>query len=232
MPFTIVDIAVVIITVLSGLLASSRGLTREMFAIGGWIIAAVAAFYGAPALEPLLREAPVVGEKLAASCVLSMLTSFTIVLAIALAILSVFTPIISHIVLDSPLGSLDRFLGFLFGIARGILLLAIAFLIYTHFSGEVHWPPLDSALTRGMFEESAAMIQQNLPEAVPDWFGDKIDALMVNCGDLAPMNVGDAATGTEGAATDGTAATGTEPAAATGTGTATEGTAPTGTTGN
>ncbi|HSF94082.1 MAG TPA: CvpA family protein [Thermohalobaculum sp.] len=220
MPFTIVDIAIVVITVLSGLLASSRGFTREMFAIGGWIVAAVAAFYGAPVLEPLLREAPVVGEKLAASCVLSILSAFTIVLAIALAILSVFTPIISHIVLDSALGSLDRLLGFLFGVARGVLLIAVAFLIYTHFSGEVRWAPLDNATLRALFEESATLIEQNLPEAVPEWFGEKVDALMVSCGDLAPT-LNEPATGTEGAATEGAATEG-----------AAEGTATTGTTGN
>lgn len=213
MPFTIVDIVLVVITLVSGLLASSRGLTREIFALGGWAIAAVAAYYGAPVLEPLLREVPVVGEKLAASCVLSILTAFTLVLAVALAVLSVFTPMISNFVLDSPFGAMDRLLGFLFGVARGVLLIAVAYLIYANFSGEVSWAPLDSALTRSMVEESATLIEQSLPESVPDWFGEKVDTLMLNCGDIAPSEIGGGGategTGTEGAGTGEPAAEGT-----------------------
>jgi len=221
MPFTLVDIAVVVIVLISGLLASSRGFTREAFAIGGWIVAAIAAFYAAPALEPILRETPVVGPKLAASCVLSMLVAFTIVLAIALAILSIFTPMVSNIVLDSALGGMDRLLGFLFGVARGVLLLAIAFLIYTHFSGELDWAPLQNAQTKVLFEETSVLIEQNLPDAVPEWFGGKIDALMVNCGDLAPVDGSGSATPDAAApAATGDAATGTATGTAPATGSA------------
>ena len=75
MDFTVVDAGVGVITFVSALLAYSRGLTREMFAIVGWVIAAVAAFYGAPLLEPLIRELPVVGKVLADSCIISMIAA-------------------------------------------------------------------------------------------------------------------------------------------------------------
>ena len=65
MEFTVVDAGVAVITLLSGILAYARGFTREMFAIAGWIVAAIAAFFLAPMLEPLIREAPVVGTYLA-----------------------------------------------------------------------------------------------------------------------------------------------------------------------
>jgi len=220
MDFTIVDAGVGVITFVSALLAYSRGFTREMFAIAGWVIAAVAAFYGAPALEPLIRELPVVGKVLADSCIISMIAAFTIVIAAALLVLSVFTPMIAGLVLDSPLGSLDRLLGFLFGIARGILLVAIAFLIYTEFSGAESGPPLDNAASRSIFEESSALIVQNLPANLSDWIGVQIDALMVNCGDALP-----AVTSPEA----GTVGTGSE-ATGTGTGTTGTGTTVTGTT--
>ena len=60
MHFTVVDGGVAVITLISAILAYSRGFTREVFAIAGWIIAIVAAFYLAPKLDPLIREAPVV----------------------------------------------------------------------------------------------------------------------------------------------------------------------------
>jgi membrane protein required for colicin V production len=219
MDFTVVDAGVGVITFVSALLAYSRGLTREMFAIVGWIIAAVAAFYGAPLLEPLIRELPVVGKVLADSCIISMIAAFTIVVAAALLVLSVFTPLVAGLVLDSPLGGMDRLLGFLFGLARGIFLIAIAFLIYTEFSGAETWPPLDNAASRSIFEETSALITQNLPENLSDWIGQRVDALMVNCGDAVPAatspETGNVGPGTE-APTTGTTGTGT-----TGTGTTT-----------
>jgi len=226
MDFTVVDAGVAVITLLSGMLAYSRGFTREMFAIGGWAAAAVAAFYLAPVLEPLIREAPVVGSYLAASCVISMIVAFTIVVAAALLILSMFTPLVSGLVLDSMLAPIDRMLGFLFGVLRGLVLIAVVFLIYTNLSGVEAWPPLDNAASRTVFVESAAVLEQSLPDAIPDWFGARIDALMVNCGDELPAatspEAGDVGNGT------GTNGTGTTTGAET-TGTGTTGT---GTTGN
>lgn len=186
MEFTIVDAGAGIIILVSGLLASSRGLTRELFALAGWIVAALAGFYAAPALDPIIRELPVVGPFLARSCVLSVATAFVIIVAIVLLVLSIFTPMIANVVLESAFGSLDRFLGFLFGLARGVLLLAIAFLLYTNLSGGESWPPLDTAASLSVFQDGATMIEQNLPASVPEWFGARVDALMVNCNEPVP----------------------------------------------
>ncbi len=231
MEFTVVDAGVAVIALLSGVLAYSRGFTREMFALAGWAGAAAAAYYIAPMLEPLIREAPVVGAYLAASCVISMVAAFTIVVAAALLILSMFTPLVSGLVLESMLAPIDRLLGFVFGIARGLVLIAVVFLIYTNLSGVEAWPPLDNAASRTVFEDSAAVLEQNLPDSIPDWFGQRIDALMVNCGDQLPAatspEAGDVGAGTTGAGTTDTGTTGTDT-----TGTDTTGTGTTGTTGN
>ncbi len=238
MDFTVVDAGVAVITLLSGMLAYSRGFTREMFAIGGWAAAAVAAFYLAPVLEPLIREAPVVGSYLAASCVISMIVAFTIVVAAALLILSMFTPLVSGLVLDSMLAPIDRMFGFLFGVLRGLVLIAVVFLIYTNLSGVEAWPPLDNAASRTVFEQTATILEQNLPDSIPDWFGARIDDLMVNCGAELPAatspeagNVG-AGTPTGIETTTGTTGTDSTGTDSTGTGTTGTGTTGTGTTGN
>ena len=213
MDFTVVDAGVAVIALLSGALAYGRGFTREMFALAGWAGAAVAAYYLAPMLEPLIREAPVIGSYLAASCVISIIAAFTIVVAVALLILSMFTPLVSGLVLDSMLAPIDRMLGFLFGLLRGLVLIAVAFLIYTNLSGVEAWPPLDNAASRTIFEESAAILEQSLPDSIPDWFGARIDDLMVNCGDELPAatspEAGDVGTGTTGTGTTDTGTTGT-----------------------
>jgi membrane protein required for colicin V production len=218
MDFTVVDAGVAVVALLSGILAYSRGFTRELFAIAGWIAAAVAAFYLAPMLEPLIREVPVVGTFLAASCVISMIAAFTLVVAAALLILSVFTPLISGLVLDSALGPLDRMFGFIFGIARGLVLIAIVFLIYTNLSGVEPWPPLDNAASRTIFVESSAVIEQSLPDGVPDWFSARIDALMINCDSAAPVDATPEAAPESGETPADTDNTGTAPAGTTGSG--------------
>ena len=217
MEFTIVDGAVAVITVISGLLAYSRGLTREVFAIGGWLLAALIAFYLSPVVEPLIRELPGVGKFLATSCVISMVAAFTLIVALSLMVLSVFTPLFSAAVLESPLAPIDRGLGFVFGIVRGVVLIAIGYLIYANLSGDVAWPPLDNAASKAIFDDTARLIQDNLPQSAADWFGGRIDALMANCGGDAATSAGqlpDLGTGTAPAATG----TGAETATPTGTG--------------
>lgn len=181
MQFTYVDAIVGVIILLSAFLAYSRGFTRELFAIGGWILAGFAAFYFAPMLEPLIRELPVVGEYLASSCVISMIAAFSLVVAAVLLVLAVFTPIFSSVILESALGPVDRVLGFLFGVARGVVLIAVAYLIYVNLSGDEIIPALENAASKPMFDEVAALIDQYRPSELPGWFSERIDALMAPC---------------------------------------------------
>ena len=186
MEFTFVDGAVALIIILSGVLAYSRGLTRELFAILGWIAAAVAALYFAPVVEPFMHEIPAVGDFFAGSCVISTIAAFTLIVALCLLILSVFSPFFAGVVADSALGFIDKILGFVFGILRGLLLIAVAFLVFVNLSAEETIPQLETAATRPLMEESAAVIENNLPDGVPAWFGDRIDALMTACRGPAP----------------------------------------------
>ncbi|MEM7505491.1 MAG: CvpA family protein [Pseudomonadota bacterium] len=201
MQFTLVDGGVAVVVLLSGILAYSRGLTREVFAIGGWIAAAALAFYLTPIVEPLMREAPFVGPFLADSCVISTIAAFTLIVAGALLVLSVFTPIFSSAVLESALGPIDRVLGFLFGVARGVLLVAVAYLIYTNIAtGTEEWPPLANAESRVIFDEIVARISAYLPDELPTWFTERVDALTGSCAGegITPATTeteGDAATG-------------------------------------
>lgn len=187
MQFTYIDAIVAAVTLLSGFLAYSRGFTREVFAIGGWVLAAVVALYLAPLVAPLVAEIPWLGEKLADSCLILMIAAFSIVVALALLILAVFTPIFASVVLESALGPVDRVLGFLFGIARGLLLVAVAYLLYQSFAGQEEFPALEEAATRQVFEEAAALIDEHRPREMPDWLGDRIAALTAPCeGDAVP----------------------------------------------
>ena len=181
MQFTYVDAIVAAVTLLSAFLAWSRGFTREVFAIGGWVLAAVIAFYVAPLVAPLVAEIPWIGAKLANSCLILMIAAFSLVVAAALLVLAVFTPLFASVVLESALGPLDRALGFLFGIARGIVLVAVAYLVYESFAGREELPALNNAATRGVFEEAGRLIDEYRPREMPDWLAERVAALTAPC---------------------------------------------------
>ncbi len=179
--FTIIDGVVAGVIVLSALLAYSRGLVREGMAIAGWIAAAVLAFLFAAQVEPLIKEIPVVGEFIADSCELGMIASFAVVFAVALIVVSFFTPIFSGLVQRSAVGGLDQGLGFLFGVARGILLVAIAFFVYDAVVTEQSFTMVDESRSALVFQQFSGRIQEQNPEAALGWVTRQYEALVGQC---------------------------------------------------
>lgn len=173
--FTIVDGVVLVIVAVSALLAYSRGFMREALAIGGWILAAIAAFYFAPQVEPLIKEVPILKDLVASSSQLSILAAFAAVFAVALIVLSIFTPLVSSVVQDSAVGPIDRGLGFLFGVARGVLLIAVALLVYQRM--DLNLVEVEEARSREVFEAATAELSKRLPTEVPEWARTRIDQL-------------------------------------------------------
>ncbi|NNE54162.1 MAG: CvpA family protein [Sulfitobacter sp.] len=181
--FTIIDGVVALVIVLSALLAYGRGLVREAMAIVGWVAAAVLAYLFAPRVEPLVRELPVVGEFLADSCELSVIGAFAIVFAVALIVVSLFTPLFSSVVQRSVLGGIDQGLGFVFGVARGILLVAIAFFVYQTVITGQQYTIVDESRSAVVFGRFTDEIEERDPEAALGWITSRYEALVGSCGE-------------------------------------------------
>ena len=180
--FTMIDGVVALVIVVSALLAYGRGLVRELMAIVGWVAAAVLGFMFAPQVEPLVREIPVVGEFLADSCELSIIGAFALVFAVALIVVSLFTPLFSSVVQRSAVGGVDQGLGFLFGVARGVLLVAIGFFVYnTVVTGETY-SVVDESRSAAVFSQLTSQIENSEPEQALGWITGKYEALVGNCG--------------------------------------------------
>ena len=130
----IVDLLVLIIILLSGTLAYFRGLVRESISIAGWIISALLAFNFANQAEPMLRSAPLIGEYLQKSCDISIILTFALLFIVCLIIFSILAPFLSSVIKRTYLKSIDRFLGFLFGLARGALIIIVLFITYDQFN--------------------------------------------------------------------------------------------------
>ncbi|WJH39530.1 CvpA family protein [Aliirhizobium terrae] len=119
MPITIFDGVVIGVTLFSAVLAMVRGFSREVLSIASWAGSVAAAYYLYPLVVPY-------AEKYTSDHRIAIAASAGIIFLIALIIISFITSRIADFIIDSRIGALDRTLGFLFGAARGILLLVIA----------------------------------------------------------------------------------------------------------
>ena len=179
--FTIIDGVVALVIVLSGLLAYSRGVVREGLAIAGWVVAAILAFMFAPQVQPLIKEIPYVGDFIAESCDLGMIGAFFAVLALGLIVASLITPLFSSVIQRSFLGGIDQGLGFLFGIARGILLVAVAYFVYETVVTAQDIAVIDDSRSARIFASLTGSVESQDPEAAVGWVQAKVDQLLGNC---------------------------------------------------
>jgi len=184
--FTIVDGVVAAVIVVSAILAYSRGLVREVMAIAGWVVAAILAFVLAPAAEPLVREIPYVGDFLQGSCELSIIAAFSAVFALALLVVSIFTPLFSTVVQRSALSGVDQALGFLFGALRGIVLVAAALLVYDRVVVAQTVPIVDDSRTMRIYAGVEADINAWVPENAPQWILTRYEELVGTCAAATP----------------------------------------------
>ncbi|PTE22985.1 CvpA family protein [Cereibacter changlensis] len=179
--FTIIDAVVAVVIVLSAILAYSRGVVREIMAIAGWVGAAVIAFLFAAAAQPLIKELPVIGEFLSDSCELSIIAAFAAVFALGLVVMSLFTPLFSSVIQRSALGGVDQGLGFLFGVLRGILLVAVAFIVYDRAMGTERVPVVDNSRSANVFASFQSGINDNIPSDAPGWIVARYEQLVSSC---------------------------------------------------
>ncbi|MEC7762868.1 MAG: CvpA family protein [Pseudomonadota bacterium] len=179
--FTIVDGIVALVILVSAILAYSRGFVREGMAIVGWVAAAVIAYLFAPRFVPLIKEIPVLRDFIAESCELSVIASFAGVLALALVVVSLFTPLFSSVIQRSALGGVDQALGFVFGVLRGILLVAIALIVYDNVVTSDTVAAVDNSRTAKVFARSTDNLNEQIPDDAPGWIVARYEELVSTC---------------------------------------------------
>lgn len=123
MPITVLDIILLVVMLISAMLAMIRGFMREILSIAAWITAAIATLYLYSRLLPMAKSY-FNNDIVAAGAVIGGVFLGT------LLIVSIVTVRISDMILDSRIGALDRTLGFLFGLGRGLIIVVVAFLFF------------------------------------------------------------------------------------------------------
>ena len=157
MPITLLDGILIAFTLVSAVLAMVRGFSREVLSIASWIAAGASAFFFYPLLTPLLKPY-IASEKIAQAA------AAAIIFFIALIIVTVITMKIADFIIDSRVGALDRTLGFVYGAARGILVVAVALLFFNWLVATNKPAWVTEAKSLPLLEAVAIRIQNLIPD--------------------------------------------------------------------
>jgi membrane protein required for colicin V production len=157
MPITLLDGILLGITLVSAVLAMVRGFSREVLSVVSWAAAAVAAYIFYKPVVPFL--APYISNE-----TIAQIAAAGLVFIITLIVVSIITMKIADFIIDSRIGALDRTLGFLFGAARGILLVVVAMLFFNWLVTENQPAWVAQAKSKPMIDELGAKLVALLPE--------------------------------------------------------------------
>jgi membrane protein required for colicin V production len=158
MPITLLDIVLILVMLVSGLLAMVRGFMREVLSIVAWVLAAGATLYAYSKLLPVAKQY-FNNDIVAAVAVIGG------VFLLTLLVVSVLTVRLSDMVLDSRVGALDRTLGFLFGLARGLVIVVVAFMFFSWLVPDRSQPEwVKSAKSRVVLTGTGQWLMSMLPE--------------------------------------------------------------------
>ena len=154
-----IDIIVGIVLLISSVFALIRGFVHEVLAIGGWILAALAALWGVFRVPKVHEIAHHFIEKDWLADVAAGVAIFLVVLIAT----SLITHWVARHVQRSALGSADRALGFAFGLVRGLVLCSLAYMVFVWLEPQ---PPdwFNEAKSLPIVKRCAELIQSLVPE--------------------------------------------------------------------
>ena len=123
-PLTIVDFVVLGILFISGVIAWHRGFLKETLSVSSWLVAALSAVFVWPITKPFARA-------LVQPSIVADILALVGVFFILLIPISFVSFRLSEMVRGSRAGPLDKSLGFVFGLGRGLLVVGLAYVIFS-----------------------------------------------------------------------------------------------------
>jgi len=172
-----VDIVVLVTLFLSGVLATFRGATREIMGLAGWFVAIVGSRFLQPLTTDLISD--YINNDSVAEIV-GFIAPFISIVFIWFILANIISPGLKKI----AFGALDRPLGFIFGILRGVIIIAVIYmtaLLVTRNEAALPETVLNSTsieptriVARMMARITPEDIRQAMEETIPE---QDIDAL-------------------------------------------------------
>jgi membrane protein required for colicin V production len=158
MPITILDLVLLAVMLISGLLAMVRGFMREILSIAAWGAAAGTTLYAFSKLLPTAKTY-FNNDTVASVVVVAGVFIGTLI------VVSIVTVRISDMILDSRIGALDRTLGFLFGLARGLLIVVVAYQFFNWLVQDKQQPDwVRMAKSRTVLDSTGEWLKGLLPD--------------------------------------------------------------------
>jgi len=168
----VVDLGVIAVVLISGALALWRGLVREVLSLAAWTGAVLITVYFYPSLRPWMH-AHIKNEFGA-----DVATGFSL-FCVALLILLPLGYFLSSFIRGRALTAIDRSFGFVFGIARGVLIVSLLFLVTLWVWPEKEREPeaLAQARSRPLLVSGAEAMKNLLPQEEMKKVTERLNAI-------------------------------------------------------
>ncbi|MEM7196143.1 MAG: CvpA family protein [Pseudomonadota bacterium] len=178
-----VDIAILVIVLVSVLIGLFRGFIRETLSLISWGVALWVAYVfantGAVYLEPYIPQPP-----------LRIAAAFAGIFLVVLIAASIVSYIIYRLIAVAGISGIDRTLGTLFGLVRGIVIVAALILaaIFTDFATQPWWK---QSLLVEHFNPIVEFLRSLMPPEIGKYFikdVNEIEAIQSGSGTSAGAN--------------------------------------------
>ncbi|MBV9990680.1 MAG: CvpA family protein [Alphaproteobacteria bacterium] len=155
---TIIDPIVLVVVFISAVYATYRGFVSETLSIFAWAAAAFATLFFGPKLAPVARG-------LFASPLLGVLAGYAAIFLVVLLPLSFMSFRFAQSVKNSQVGTLDRSLGAVFGVVRGLAIIGLAYIAFSSVIPVRHQPDwVAGAKTLPLIQVSAEALLSLVPD--------------------------------------------------------------------
>ncbi|MHA6692010.1 CvpA family protein [Devosia sp. A449] len=162
---TAFDVGVGVLVLISAILATARGLTREVLSLATWAGSAAIAIY-------MWQYHPEIARQYIAEQIVADIATVVVTFIVALIVLHLLTMRIADFVVDSRIGPIDRTLGFVFGVLRGVLIAIVITIFGTWLlpTNLPSWAAESQSLPhlRNMGQTLISMLPEGLEQQVTD----------------------------------------------------------------
>lgn len=160
------DVLFLIVIGISALVGIARGMTKEILSIFGWVLAGVATFYLTPLLNPVMKQH-------ISSEILATVVSGMVVLIGFCIVWILIVDKIAAVIRQSKLSTLDRLFGFIFGAARGCLIVVLVALMVSTLLPE---SSKEGVFAQSQIYKEASLYVEPLKAMVPQEWVDSVKA--------------------------------------------------------
>jgi len=174
---TAFDVVVGILVLISAILATARGLTREVLSLATWAGSAAIAVW-------MWHYHPEIARGYIREEIVADIATIVLSFIVSLIVLHLITMRIADFVVDSKIGPLDRTLGFVFGGLRGILI-AVVLVVLGQW---LQWGGLGQFVEGSRTVPPLASIGESLIRVLPEDLEEAVSGFL-NKEEIPPLEV-------------------------------------------